>query len=269
MKTLLTCGFALAAAVLAVPADAQITFYAGEGFHGPSFTTNGPIRNLDGSRFNDRASSAIVEHGRWEACEHAGFAGRCVILRPGQYPSLAALGMNDTISSVRPVQGHARVEEVPPPAVAQRYDYYPRHGERLFEANVTSVRAVTTTPARQRCWVEREQVVRDSGGTNVPGAIIGGVLGGVLGHQVGGGRGKDVATAVGAVGGAAVGANVGSGGGSQVVTQDVQRCAAVHEPVRPDYYDVTYLFRGVEHHVQMTTPPGRSITVNDRGEPRV
>jgi len=55
MKTLLTCGFALAAAVLAVPADAQITFYAGEGFHGPSFTTNGPIRNLDGSRFNDRA----------------------------------------------------------------------------------------------------------------------------------------------------------------------------------------------------------------------
>ena len=37
---------------------------------------------------------------------------------------------------------------------------------------------------------------------------------------------------------------------------------------RPDYWDVSYDFRGTEHHVQMATPPGPTITVNERGEPR-
>lgn len=267
MKIILRSLLGVAGMVLASHAFAQITFYGGEGFRGPSFTADRPVFNFDRFGFNDRASSVIVERGRWEACEHARFEGRCVILRPGQYPSLAAMGMNNMISSVRPVQGRARYEEVAPPAAVERYDFYPRHGEQLFQANVTSVRAVTTQ-AQQRCWVEREQVVRDSGGTNVPGALIGGVVGGVLGHQIGGGRGRDVATALGAVGGAAVGANVGGGGG-QVVTQDVQRCAAVQGAVRPDYWDVAYVFRGVEHHVQMAAPPGRTITVNGRGEPRV
>jgi hypothetical protein len=32
---------------------------------------------------------------------------------------------------------------------------------------------------------------------------------------------------------------------------------------------VTYEFRGVEHRVQMTAPPGQTIAVNGRGEPRV
>ena len=101
----------------------------------------------------------------------------------------------------------------------------------------------------------------------VPGAIIGGVLGGVLGHQIGSGRGNDVATAVGAVGGAAVGANVNRGG--QVTTQDVRRCETVSGSARPSYWDVTYLFRGVEHRTQLSFAPGATITVNDRGEPRM
>lgn len=268
-KTILKSLLVVAALAAAAQASAQITFYGQEGFRGRTFTTDREVWNFERFGFNDRASSVIVERGRWEACEHARFEGRCVILRPGQYPSLAALGMNDMISSVRPVAGRVRAEaEIAPPVVAQRYDYYPRHGEQLFTANVTSVRAVTTQ-AQQRCWVEREQVVRsDPNGANVPGAIIGGVLGGVLGHQIGGGRGRDVATALGAVGGAAVGANAG-GGGSQVVSQDVQRCATVQGPVRPDYWDVTYVFRGREHHVQMSVPPGPTITVNANGDPRV
>ena len=36
----------------------------------------------------------------------------------------------------------------------------------------------------------------------------------------------------------------------------------------PQYYDVTYEFRGVEHRVQMAAHPGRTITVNGNGEPR-
>ena len=38
---------------------------------------------------------------------------------------------------------------------------------------------------------------------------------------------------------------------------------------RPAYWDVTYNFRGVEHRMQMTKPPGATVTVNERGEPRV
>jgi uncharacterized protein YcfJ len=145
------------------------------------------------------------------------------------------------------------------------YDYRRRENETLYEAPVTSVRAVVGPP-QQRCWVER-QVVDTRSGINVPGAVVGGVVGGILGHQIGGGRGQDFATGIGAVGGAVVGANVGRDG--TVYTQDVQRCASVGTAAPLDYWDVTYNFGGYEHHVQTTTPPGRIILVNAQGEPRV
>jgi uncharacterized protein YcfJ len=121
-------------------------------------------------------------------------------------------------------------------------------------------------PPQQRCWVERQDV--PSSGANVPGAVIGGVIGGILGHQVGGGHGRDLATVGGAVAGAAIGGNVNRGPDG-VVSQDVQRCDYVPSNAAPDYWDVTYVFRGVEHHVQMSAPPGPSITVSEDGEPRV
>ncbi|MFO1397159.1 MAG: beta/gamma crystallin-related protein [Burkholderiales bacterium] len=267
---------AVAAACAAMGASAEVTFYAGEGFHGPSFVADGPVRNFERQGFNDRASSAVVRDGSWEVCEDARFEGRCRVLHPGDYPNLASMGLGNNISSVRPVSvGAARddqryVAAAPPPA----YDYHRRQGEALFEADVTSVRAVVGPP-EQRCWVEQQQVVTNNpgnvGNVNVPGAIIGGVLGGVLGHQIGGGRGRDVATGIGAVGGAVVGSNVGNqySGGQTVTTQDVQRCAAVPHSGGVDYYDVTYNFRGYEHRVQLTSPPGRTITVNREGEPRM
>jgi len=143
------------------------------------------------------------------------------------------------------------------------YDYRRRQGETLYEAPVTSVRAVVGPPT-QRCWVER-QVIDSSGGINVPGAIVGGVVGGILGHQIGSGHGQDVATGIGAATGAVVGANVGN---APVYTQDVQRCENVSSVGSLDYWDVTYSFRGYQHHVQMTSPPGRTILVNAEGEPR-
>ena len=36
----------------------------------------------------------------------------------------------------------------------------------------------------------------------------------------------------------------------------------------PEYWDVSYRFRNVEHRIQMTSPPGRPIVVNRDGEPR-
>jgi uncharacterized protein YcfJ len=151
-----------------------------------------------------------------------------------------------------------------PPAA---YDYRRRENEPLYEAPVTSVRAVVGPP-QQRCWVERQVVDTGSPGINVPGAVVGGVVGGILGHQIGSGRGRDVATGVGAAGGAVLGANVGRDAPG-TVTQDVQRCVTVSTAATVDYWDVTYDFRGYEHHVQTTNPPGRTILVNAQGEPRV
>jgi uncharacterized protein YcfJ len=263
---------ALAAAALALAgqAVAQVTLYEGEGFQGRSFTAEAPVRNLQRYGFNGRASSVVVRAERWEVCEDPGFRGRCVVLRRGQYPSLAAMGLNDQVSSVRTVGRNAQVEDgryAPPPQVDT--DYGRRRNERLFQADVVSVRAVVGTPA-QRCWVEREQVVQNpQNSPNVPGAVVGAVIGGILGHQVGGGSGKDAATAVGVVAGAAIGGNAHrDGNGQQVVTQDVQRCTAAPAQARPDYWDVTYNFRGLEHRVQMATQPGATVTVNAQGEPR-
>jgi uncharacterized protein YcfJ len=268
MSKLVKSVIGAAGLAVATHAAAQVTFYEGEGFRGRAFATSSTIDNFASTGFNDRASSVVVDRGRWEVCEHAHFEGRCVVLRRGSYDSLAAIGINNQISSVRPVARAARLEtEVPPPMAAPSYEYRQRPGERLFAADVTSVRAVVGPP-EQRCWVERQQVVEDGpGGANVPGAIIGAVIGGVLGHQIGGGRGRDVATAGGAVAGAAIGANAGRGPG-QVYSQDIQRCTSVSGSAQPDYWDVTYNFRGQEHRVQMSAPPGPTIAVNARGEPR-
>ena len=268
MNVILRNALAVAGLAIATQAAAQVTFYENDGFQGRYFTTQQRIDNFERYGFNDRASSVVVLRDRWEVCDDADFGGRCVVLRAGRYPSLAAMGLNDRVSSVRTVSANARIDDSRyAPAPVAIYDDH-RDNERLYQADVTSVRAVVGPP-EQRCWIEREQVVQDRGGANVPGAIVGAVIGGVLGHQVGGGRGQDIATAGGAVAGAAVGANVGrDGGGQQVHTQDVQRCASAPSDGRPDYWDVTYNFRGQEHRVQMTAAPGPTITVNRQGEPR-
>lgn len=266
-----TLRYALAASAVAIStqAAAQVIFYEREDFQGRSFTTEKQVGNFERYGFNDRASSVVVLRDRWEACEDARFGGRCIVLRPGRYPSLAAMGMSDRISSTRIVSSNARIDdERYAPAPVPIYDNTRRNSERLYEANVTSVHAVVGPP-EQRCWIEHEQVGQDRSNANVPGAVVGALLGGILGHQIGAGRGRDVATAGGAVAGAVVGSNVGrDSGGRQGYTQDVQRCASTPSQDRPEYWDVTYDFRGQEHRIQMTSPPGSTVTVNGQGEPR-
>ena len=264
MRARLKMLFGVAGVALAAQAAAQVTLYSDDGFRGRTFTADGTIQNFDGTGFNDRARSAVVQGGRWEACEDAYFKGRCVVLRPGNYDSLSGMGMSKRISSIRPVGDYGYYSNEAPAAYA--YEYRKRPDEQLYQVPVSSVHAVVGPP-EQRCWVERQQVVEDRGGPNIPGAIIGGVVGGVLGHQIGSGRGNDVATAAGAVGGAAIGANVNRGG-TQTYDRDVQRCETVPTSAQPDYWDVSYDFRGVHHRVQMSAPPGPTLTVNGNGEPR-
>jgi uncharacterized protein YcfJ len=311
MNAILRNALTVAGVVLATQAAADVTFYEREDFRGKSFSTEQPLANFKHFGFNDRASSVVVDRDWWQVCEDAQYAGRCAILRPGRYPSLAAMGLNNRISSVRIMNGNARGDGhshgkaakeqqrrhdergnrnpyLPAPVAAEehhwrqnerghanpylpapvaRYDYQRRYNERTYEANVTSVRAVVGPP-EQRCWVEREQVVEERK-SNAPGAIVGALIGGILGHQIGGGSGKDLATAGGAVAGAVVGANISRKHNEpQVSTQDVQHCEKTARHARPEYWDVTYNFRGQEHRIQTTDRPGSTVTVNERGEPR-
>ena len=260
-------------APLPVAVAAQIIFFEREQFQGRTFTTAKPVGNFERFGFNDRASSVEVLGERWEVCENAGFRGRCVVLRPGRYASLAAMGLNDRVSSVRAVSRSARVEEdryAPAPVVVRDgRDYRRRNSERTYEANVTSVRAVVATPT-QKCWVEAAPAAQSKPNISVPGAVVGAVIGGILGHQIGGrGTSQDVATVGGAAVGGFAGANIGRLGIGQTAQQpqNVQRCENVPSQT-PTYYDVTYNFRGQDNHVQMTAPPGPTVTVNERGEPR-
>jgi len=268
MKPSLKLGIAACALALAHQASAQVTFYEGEGFRGRAFSANQPVGNFTRFGFNDRASSAVVTGGRWEVCEDADFRGLCVRLRPGSYDSLRGMGLNDRVSSMRPVSGRGRdVVEMPPPMPAPDYAWRRRPNERVEYAPVDAVRAVVGPP-EQRCWVEKERYVEPGRSEpNVGGAILGGLIGGILGHQVGGGTGKDVATAGGAIAGVAIGANAGRNGGT-TRERDVQRCESVANSGPPAYWDVSYTYRGLQHHVQMSAPPGATIAVNRNGEPR-
>jgi len=256
----------IAAITLAAHASAQITFYEGEGFRGRTFAANGEVKNFQQTGFNDRASSVVVERGRWEVCEDARFAGRCVVLRRGSYDSLRGMGMENRISSVRRVDDKRRYDnEVPYSLAEPNYEHRRLPNERLREVPITSARAVMGPP-EQRCWVERSQA-GEKRDLNVPGAIIGGVLGGILGHQVGSGTGNTVATIGGAAAGGALGANIDRIRDPQS-GKEVRRCENVAGQT-PQYWDVTYNFQGVQHRVQMNTPPGQTIAVNERGEPRI
>ncbi len=250
------------------PAPPEVTFFENDGYQGRSFTVNSPVVDLRRSSFNDRASSAVVRSGRWEVCDDASYRGRCVVLRPGQYSALSYMGLNNRVSSVRAVASNARIDDgryAPMPVVST--DYGRRSNEQLYQANVTSVRAVVDAPG-QRCWIEQEQVSAKPNNSGTTGGVVGAVLGGILGHQVGEGSGKDIATGLGVVGGALLGNKVGRDSTQPVTTtQNVQRCAAAPQ-AQPTYWDVTYNFRGQEYRVQMTRQPGATITVNEQGVPR-
>jgi len=245
------------------PLPGQITFYGRDGFGGRSFSTTSDIGDLRRTDFNDRASSVVVVGERWEVCDDIGYSGHCMYLRPGNYPSLAAMGLDNSISSVRmvPRDGPPVADNrwAPPPQPA--YDARPRPQEELFQARVVASHAIYGTPT-QKCWVEQTEV-RDNR-NQVGGAVVGSIIGGILGHQVARGHG---AVAAGAIGGALVGGAIGNANSGTRV-EDVQRCRDV-ESGPPQYWDTVYDFQGVEHHVQTTSPAGATITVNRFGEPRM
>ncbi len=275
MNTCIKTAIAVAALALTSQAVAQqITFYEHDGWRGRALTSGRSVNDFTRVGYNDRASSVVVSNGRWEVCDGVRFTGTCMVLRPGNYESLRGMGLNDRVSSARPIRQRARYHnEAPEPLPVADYQYRRRPNEAVYTAYVTSARAVVGSP-EQRCWVERNQVVDNrSNNSNVGGAIAGALIGGILGHQVGGGTGRDVATAGGAIAGAAIGSNMsgsgtfGNSGSGNTYAQDVRRCESVPSTT-PAYWDVTYDYAGRQHRIQTAQAPGSTILVNRNGEPR-
>ena len=120
MNSILKHALLVGGLAIATQAAAQVTFYEHPGFRGESFTTDRQVGNLERFGFNNRASSAIVRGGAWEVCDAPAFGGRCVLLRTGDYPTLGAMGLNDSVSSVRTEADRtARIEPPVAPGSAQ------------------------------------------------------------------------------------------------------------------------------------------------------
>jgi len=234
MNKLSRAAIAVCTLVLGSQAMAQIVLYEYENYRGRSVVIDKEMRNLDRRGLGDKANSIVVERGRWEVCDQPRFAGRCALLRRGNYPTLRGTGLESDISSIRRARDGRRYDNEPQAAAGDDYRYRRRANERTREVPVTSVRAIMGPP-NQRCWIERQAAPAPAD----PGAAVAGALiAGILGYQVG------------------------------PASQDVQRCAAVQGT--PAHYEVTYNFRGSPRTVQMAAPPvNNRIIVNERGEPRM
>ena len=83
----------------------SVALFDGYDQNGISYRTDGIVRNLDGTNFNDRARSLIVSGGSWEFCVDADFRGTCQVYGPGRHSNLGYL--DGRISSLRPAGGGA------------------------------------------------------------------------------------------------------------------------------------------------------------------
>src|SRR5262245_20398685 len=117
MKTLLTHALAVAGLAIGTQAFAQVTLYEHDHFRGQAVTVDRAAGNLERYNFNNRASSAVINGEAWEFCDTPGFGGRCVVLQPGRYDSLADL--NDSVTSMRPLSARGGPATFAPPTYQQ------------------------------------------------------------------------------------------------------------------------------------------------------
>jgi hypothetical protein len=90
-----------AGAMAPIAGAADLVLYTESQFQGRPLNVVIDLRQLASMNFNDRASSVVIEKDAWVLCTEEEFAGRCVTLEPGRYPSLQAIGLDDAITSVR------------------------------------------------------------------------------------------------------------------------------------------------------------------------
>ena len=107
-------------------AAAEITLYEHDNFRGRRAVADTYVNDLAHTGYNDFASSIVVRSGVWEACEDPNFQGHCMQLNPGEYPSIASMGLADRVASVREVGSAPErvVEALPPPTTLGRIVMY-------------------------------------------------------------------------------------------------------------------------------------------------
>jgi hypothetical protein len=274
MKRPIIVALGFVAVLAAAQACAQVTFYSQEGFRGRSFVASGlgrQSRRPPASTIAHRRRSSTMGSGRSAKTRY--LAAAVSSLKPGQYPSLGAMGLSNAVSSgvaCRDGTNYAYAPSPPPPPPPP-YAYYPHHGEPAsISANVVAVRASCRTAraallGRAAAGQHRRRSQRagrhhrrgsSAACTRAPGRCSG--RGKRRRHRCGRrrGRGRGVPTS-----------NRGSG---QVVTQNVQRLRCRSGIRAAELLGTwTYQFRGVTHRAQLAFAPGPTITVNGRGEPRV
>lgn len=54
-------------------------------------------------------------------------------------------------------------------------------------------------------------------------------------------------------------------GARRPLTQDLRRCDVLPSQTRPEYWEITYVFRGHEYRTQVSSQPGHTIIVDERG----
>lgn len=80
----------------------SVDLFGQPNFRGRSIRVDDDVTNLQGSRWDGRASSVVVNEGTWQMCSEPRFEGVCAVLGPGQYEHLAQL--NNRVSSIRQVR---------------------------------------------------------------------------------------------------------------------------------------------------------------------
>ena len=89
----------------------SLELFGQPGMRGKSMKLDRDAPTLEGSGFNDRASSLVVTEGTWQLCSDPGYSGTCRTYSPGQYPDLG-YGMAKEVSSARLVRAYRNAPAV-------------------------------------------------------------------------------------------------------------------------------------------------------------
>ncbi|WP_291047813.1 beta/gamma crystallin-related protein [Hyphomonas sp.] len=82
------------------PRSYDIALFADGNYGGAFVGFDEGVADLSQYRFNDAASSIMINRGTWLVCEHADYRGQCELLEAST-GNLASLGLNDKITSFR------------------------------------------------------------------------------------------------------------------------------------------------------------------------
>lgn len=94
----------------------SIELYGQPGFAGKTMELERDAETLEGTGFNNRASSVVVKEGTWQLCSDPDYAGTCRTFAPGRYADLG-YGMTKEVSSARLVRAQREAPAVLSPGV--------------------------------------------------------------------------------------------------------------------------------------------------------